>query len=440
MPSRKPIGRCVVTYGRSLMSLEIAHSLARQGVEVIGCDDVDLTVMAFSKDVKSNFVHASSSKNPERFIDDLVRQCEKHKPKDDIPYVLMPAFRDVELISKHRHRFEPWIKLTAPHADTIARVHPKQNLAETARSLGAHAPETKHFSDKDSLLEAARAVGFPVVVKPVDGVGGRGVKQLDDEDALHAHFDKNAASYEGGGLVQEPVPGDDYCLTVLYQDGELKAHMAYRNLMKMPAESGAGILRETIDDTPFLEVADKLFAPIKWNGVAEIDFRWDGNPETKPALIEVNPRFWAGLFHSIVSGVDFPWLLYQMTVTGEVSEASEAKIGQRSKVPGLWLLASIQGIASSDLHFSRMEDAWEEARDQLKERKMMGALKAFAKKMGKTADMKDANQRMKLALADAKGAPAELLSSRDPMASLGILFVVASLVRHGKLPPELTYK
>ena len=41
---------------------------------------------------------------------------------------------------------------------------------------------------------------------------------------------------------------------------------------------------------------------------------------------------------------------------------------------------------------------------------------------------------------DADEAQVELFSSRDPFASLGVLFVLASLVRHGKLPPELTYK
>jgi hypothetical protein len=47
--------------------------------------------------------------------------------------------------------------------------------------------------------------------------------------------------------------------------------------------------------------------------------------------------------------------------------------------------------------------------------------------------------RLREALRSAKNAPNELFRSDDPLVSLGALFVVASLMRHGRLPPELTY-
>ena len=140
MSKEKPTGRCIVTYGRSLIALEIAHSLAERGVEVIGCDDVDLTVMSFSRDVKKNFVHAPSDSKPEKFLDDLEKYIRKYTPEDDIPYVLIPAFRDIQLIAENRDRFDPLIKVAGPTAEMISRIHPKQNLARTAEKLDAHAP------------------------------------------------------------------------------------------------------------------------------------------------------------------------------------------------------------------------------------------------------------------------------------------------------------
>ena len=64
--------------------------------------------------------------------------------------------------------------------------------------------------------------------------------------------------------------------------------------------------------------------------MVEVDFRWDGFAE--PFLIEVNPRFWAGLFHTVESGVDFPWMLYELAVTGhtvadEVSQQGDNGTG-----------------------------------------------------------------------------------------------------------------
>lgn len=440
MSKKKPAGRCIVTYGRSLIALEIAHSLAERGVEVIGCDDVDLTVMSFSRDVKKNFVHAPSESKPEKFLDDLEKNIRKYKPEDDeVPYVLIPAFRDIQLIAENRDRFESHIQVAGPTADMISKIHPKQNLARTAEEVGAHAPRSIEFNDIDGLKAAAEELGYPFLVKPWDGVGGRGVKALKDEEALQAQWKKAAKSYERGGLAQQLVEGEDYCLAVLFQDGELKAHMAYRNLMKMPAESGAGIMRETIDDAPFLETAKAVLGAIGWHGVAEIDFRWDGSEDTAPAMIEINPRFWMGIFHSIESGVDFPWLLYEMTVKGEVPEAPLATVGKRTKAPGVWLLSAIQDIASSDVHFDEVRKGWKEAYASAKDRKVLDALKKFGGSFGKVTDIESARKHLKKAMEDADEAQVELFSSRDPFASLGVLFVIASLVRHGKLPPELTH-
>jgi gamma-glutamyl-gamma-aminobutyrate hydrolase PuuD len=39
-----------------------------------------------------------------------------------------------------------------------------------------------------------------------------------------------------------------------------------------------------------------------------------------------------------------------------------------------------------------------------------------------------------------KDAPSELSEAKDPLVGLGALFVLSSLVRHGRLPPEVTYK
>ena len=58
-------GRAIVTYGRSLMSLVIARSLSERGIEVIGCDDVDLTVLSFSKHTKDSFTHPHFEREPE---------------------------------------------------------------------------------------------------------------------------------------------------------------------------------------------------------------------------------------------------------------------------------------------------------------------------------------------------------------------------------------
>ncbi len=430
-------GRVIVTYGRSLMALTVAHSLAERGVEVIGCDDIDFTVLSFSRNVKKHFVHPSPEKDLEAYLAEMEKRVRKYKPDDGRPYVLMPIFCDTRIIAEHRDRFEGLCTVAAPPFAAIDKVDPKDRLAETAQDMGVHVPPTVHFHDADELAEAAKTVGFPALIKPRDGVGGRGIKKFDSEAPLLAFWKENSDRYRGGALLQKAVDGEDYCLTALFEKGQLKAHMAYRNLRQFPATTGAGVVRETVPDEAFAEIAQALLGPLEWNGVAELDFRWNGKDSEKPWLIEVNPRFWAGLFHSVESGIDFPWLNYELAVTGHAPEVAPAEIGSRSKVPAVWLVSAIEDIARSDVHFSQVETAFKEALTSMKDRNLLEGLKSAGSALGKVFNANDAAHRLKVARRQAMGADSEVVLREDPMISLGALFVLGSLLRHGKLPPEL---
>jgi predicted ATP-grasp superfamily ATP-dependent carboligase len=425
-------GRAIVTYGRSLMALTIAQSLGSRGVEVIGGDDVGLTVLSFSRYAKGSFVHAPAATDPEGFIEDLEAAIIRHKPADDRPYVLMPCFQETRLIARHAARLSRHITVAAPAFEAIAAVDPKDNLMRTARRLGLRIPRT--WTPEEWRSDPGVP---PVMVKPVWGVGGRGVRRIDSAEELDLAL-AEAAQLGESLLIQDYIEGEDDCLTALFDRGALKASAAYRNLSQYPRGAGAGVMRETVSDQPFLPTVEALFGPLGWTGVAEIDFRCDGQGE--PYLIEVNPRFWAGLFHTVESGVDFPWMLYELAATGEVSSPSEAKVGQRTKVAGLWLLAAIQEVADSDEGFAQARAAWSAASRKFQSGKLLEAAGELARAAAEgSGDMARAAGQLRAALRSAKNAPNELFRSDDPLVSLGALFIVASLLRYGRLPPELKY-
>lgn len=156
------------------MALVIARSLAQRGVEVIGCDDVDLAVMSFSKHVKETFTVAPWKLRPDDFLDELeaaVRECAL---RDERPYVLMPVFTEGELIARHRARFELAVKLAAPLWKSISVVHPKDHLAKLVESDDLPAPRTRIVPDRAALTRLAPTLEYPLIVKPSDGAGGRG--------------------------------------------------------------------------------------------------------------------------------------------------------------------------------------------------------------------------------------------------------------------------
>jgi len=402
---------------------------------VIGCDDVGLTALSFSRYAKKHFVHASATTDPDGFIDDLEAAIIRHKPPDDRPYVLMPCFQETRLIARHAERLSRHIKVAAPGIEAIRAVDPKDSLMRTARRLDLRVPTTCTREELESGVWPTPAV-FPVIAKPPRGVGGRGVRRINDPDELATALTGWARDGQSM-LLQDFVPGEDYCLTALFDRGVLKASAAYHNLSQFPRGAGAGVLRETVEDTPFLETAQALFGALGWTGVVEVDFRWDGS--AAPYLIEVNPRFWAGLFHTVESGVDFPWLLYELAVTGEVTTPASPRLGQRTKVGGLYLLAAIQDVAESDEGFAAAKTAWAAAAQKFQSGQLLAAAKELARAVTEGPDMARAAGRLRAALRSADNAPNELFRSDDPLVSLGALFIVASLLRHGRLPPEIKY-
>ncbi len=432
-----PTGRVILTYGRSLMALVIARSLAQRGVEVIGCDDVDLTVLSFSKHVQETFTVAPWKADPGRFLDDLEAAVRDYAPRDGLPYVLMPVFGEGELIARHRTRFEPTVKLAVPSWKSIDLVYPKHHLARLAEIKGLQAPRSWIIDSDETLARIAPQSRYPLIVKPSLGEGGRGVSLVESPEAAIERI--RALGFSPPPLLQDVAPGHDFCVAVLANKGRLAAMMAYRNLTTFPRKAGAGAMRETVDAEPFRAATEQLLEATGWTGLAEIDFRWTGEAGDAPQLIEVNPRFWAGIFHSIQTAVDFPWLLYLQTIGKPLDHVGEPSIGARTKTPGVWLLAAIEEISASSARSTAAAQAWRDIRGRLTAGQWAGLREQLGRATG-VQSLAEIAANLRQALAQGRDAPSELSDSDDPLVGLGALFVLSSLVKHGRLPDELTYE
>jgi predicted ATP-grasp superfamily ATP-dependent carboligase len=61
-----------------------------------------------------------------------------------------------------------------------------------------------------------------------------------------------------------------------------------------------------------IDLSLRLLRSAEWSGVAEVEYILDEKGE--PRLLEVNPRFWSPVALAIGSGVDFPSLLYDLSM------------------------------------------------------------------------------------------------------------------------------
>jgi hypothetical protein len=293
----------------------------------------------------------------------------------------------------------------------------------------------------EEFTAVAGEITLPAFVKLRTSASGVGIRKVDTHDELLDTFKEFIERYKvepkDYPIVQQGVPGEDYCVTTLFDHGDLRACMTYHNIRAFPAERGAGVVRETVDVPAMNRICRELLGPLNWHGVAQVDFRWDGSDDNDPSLIEVNPRFWGGLNQAIASGWDYPWLLYRLAVDGHVETPTDTRTDVRTETPLLGFLSTMQEIAENDKGMDSLKGAWGDAKEEFREgskragvRKLFSGLKKFVKGEDRVAEAKRLLEVHKDNVFD-------VLSSDDPLPVLGVLYPLAIFLKHGKVNLEL---
>src|ERR1700738_2666171 len=85
------------------------------------------------------------------------------------------------------------------------------------RDAGLPVPQSIRVRDEEGAVAAAREIGYPVVLKPLDGNHGRGVGvNLQDDAAVRAHYPlAGGETHTGTVLVEKFIPGNTYRILVV---------------------------------------------------------------------------------------------------------------------------------------------------------------------------------------------------------------------------------
>lgn len=431
--------RAILTFSRGWNALTAARSLGRRGIEVIAGDEYAFSPTSFSKYTIASFLYPSPDRDPEGFLaklEEVIRQYAESGQE----YVLMPFHKETYVIAQNRARFEPLIKMAIPTIDQILQVDDKGSLAQLCQQRGLPIPETVVADTADAFRAATEKFAYPAFVKVRRSAAAVGVKQVRGAAEAVAAADEFAKRFHLGAdeypLLQASVPGDDYCTTFLFDHGQPRATMTYHNLRTHPVKSGTGVLRETVSCPQMENTGAKLLSSLGWHGVAEVDFRWDGN-QTKPLLIEVNPRFWGGLPQSVASGWDYPYLLYRLAIDGTVAPVEPHDSDVKTETPVMALLATLEEIVSDNAKMDAMHKAYQELRARNHPGNRLAALHDFFRNMKGVVDVKERWEHARKLLHDHRHTVSDVWAWNDPLPALGILYPLAVFMKNGKVSTEL---
>jgi cyanophycin synthetase len=135
----------------------------------------------------------------------------------DVPFIRL---NDQSLVQLGQGRYQQRIRATMTSLTSALAVDiagDKQLTRQLLESAGLPVPQGRVVRTADDAAEAAKRIGFPVVVKPLDGNHGRGVGlDLTSARAVRGAFGRALKQSRGGWVVVEGmVRGRDYRLLVI---------------------------------------------------------------------------------------------------------------------------------------------------------------------------------------------------------------------------------
>lgn len=171
------------------------------------------TVAVYTSDDLNHAIHADEAlllKSPGDFMNkDLLKQLCLDNKIDSVH----PAYGFLSENAEFAESLEAaGIRFIGPTPDTLSRTGDKTDARGLAESCAVPVlPALKEpISQLDQASEFISKIGFPLMIKAVDGGGGRGIRLVTRPEELQQSFDRARGESPGGKVFIEKAAVDGY--------------------------------------------------------------------------------------------------------------------------------------------------------------------------------------------------------------------------------------
>jgi carbamoylphosphate synthase large subunit len=323
----------LVTHAHNRLAYYATRCLAKHGIEVTCASEFPLATCFFSRYCTDHFTYPSPWKQPDEFIEKIIEEIEKR----DIA-VLMPAHREGYVLAKYKDQLDQHVTFPYSSYSKIDAVNDKKKLIEIAKKAGIRTPETIIPENLNQVKEAANKLRFPVIIKIRESHGGIGMSIVKEPSDLIKTHERTLRKYGFKSndklIIQEFIEGKYSDIGMLFNKGELRAQFSYTFTRYH--------FRTQWEDTRTTESLHRFGRYLKWHGMIHGQYIIEKDTD-QFYLIDINPRFWASYILALKSGVEFPYLLYQIATNGDVEPVLDYEKGLK----GRWLWGELHNIIKS---------------------------------------------------------------------------------------------
>ena len=306
--------RILIPDGHNPMLAGVLQCLSDvKGVKIYLMAELWLLPVRLSRHVH-NFRYFPPAKDPEKWIERVNEQTVRYSIDVILP-VYVTAIRH---LIEYRDKLEkPEALLLPPSLKAFDTANNKGILADFLKKHSIPAPRFWHLDPEDRAWNVKSMGPYPLMLKPtLDSGAGKGIRRFESPEALDEYLQTNTLN--SPHLVQECIDGYDLGFDVLCKDGQILAYAMQKGFLFSKKAFAPQIGMDMVFNEKVYVAAEKIVKGLNWNGLANIDFRFDRH-SGQFMILEINPRPWLTILGSNVAGVNFPWL-YCKAVLGEKFE------------------------------------------------------------------------------------------------------------------------
>ena len=267
------------------MSAECVIQALKQKHNVFGCDIYPAEWHIESAMCKK-FFQAPLAKNQESYINFLLELCKENNINCICPLTDV----EIDVINTNRSKFDD-VLLAFPEKHVLEIVRNKENLYNYFKDDAIiSTPETRTIINIDKSF-------FPCIAKPKNGRSSEGLfvlKKIEEKNIL-----EDIDNY----IFQKKIEGQIHTVDYVRFASQKKDFQIQREEL-IRTSNGAGLTVKITEDPQLSYIVSHIGNKLDINGCICMEFI--KNAQGHYFLIDINPRFSAGVAFSFMAGYDFP--------------------------------------------------------------------------------------------------------------------------------------
>jgi carbamoyl-phosphate synthase large subunit len=291
-----------VTSAGSAPAVAVIKALKKQ-------NELDLSIAALDMNPASSGMYLTDKgfvippSGSAGFIEKIIALCKRLNIKCLIPIIDEELF----VFADNKDDFEKsGISLIVNNKETVRLTKNKFLTHQFCVKEKILTPKT--FLGKD--IGKTADFNYPLIIKPLDGRGSRDVIKIIDDNELN-FFKRYFKNY----IIQQFIEGEEYTIDIVASpDGHILQAVPRQ---RISVKAGMSYKGKTVKDQKLIDYGKYIAKKFNVDGPANIQCILN---KKGIYLIEVNPKFAAGLPLTVASGLNIPLILIKFALGLNVSK------------------------------------------------------------------------------------------------------------------------